>query len=78
MQLMDCMAALTQMVNGLVMCISHVPIMGPSQGTSGTVSNVKVKEYFTPSGSERIPCSTKGVVATAKSYELGTTMGDFS
>ena len=70
--LMDHMEAQTQMVNELAMCISQVPIMEHSQGTSGTVSNAEGKEYFTPSGSEGIPCSTQGAVAAANRYDLGT------
>ena len=46
--------------------------MEPSQGTSGTVSNVKGKEYFTPCGSEAIPCSTQGVTAAANRNDLDT------
>ena len=78
MQLMDCMEVQTQMVHELATCLSQAPIVGPSQGTSGLVSNVKGKEYLTPSESEEIPCSHAGV-ATANRYKLGTkAMGDLS
>ena len=69
---MDHMEAQTQMVDELVMHVSQVPIFGPSQGTSGTASNVEGRKYFTLSASKGSPCSTQGAVTTANRHKLGT------